>query len=781
MKCLLRLLFLSPQIIINIGVVLAGFTDQQPAAPQSNDISGTVNGCANAILENDDDGDGAIRRGEFLDFVNTLADLLCLPPRPSLDLELQSVFVSIACLCQEREGNEIDCCFGESAGLFVDGAESSTVVSTKRSEEDESYLQAACLLTQAVLGPEQCDPEMSNNNTSGVDLDGGAIVDPEPEPVAFPCTNEDCANNNSDEGYHFCGVDGNCHPYSCHNFYRFFDPALTGYSNEDGTYTTLSFECFGYTQGAMENAHGVTYGCDPQFPSTLASHDNVVKPFNRKCTADQGGDSIFECYEFILSETDTDFSFFLRESESSFPDCADGKTPKYYSLVSSTNHYEGFEGLQGNPIVAAGGDLDGDTIWQGQEGSTFFDRDIAMTAMYANVLLPRQPQSETNNQIQAGSLGNNPLREPSAQSDTSNIFDHGGPSNAGTDIDWTAFFETLRECGLDCATDKILAMVAAQYESDISATATTKQTGVINFTPTLSDTCSAIEDTIELMITLEFCTVASTPEGVQHDNTNDNTMNDTISIDSVTSSTSNATETLVHDIQFAVLLSNEQGLDVDVLKNPNHQRNLTMILETFLQKVVSRVNAATRAVAELDLGSNETGTFSLVEQRQPSSSSAVKESNFTLLPGSINIVRIQESSCIDEKEVLPKTTESLSSSACFHVLAECTVYRLPQNGTLAVISESSVQELFGNETKRSLNDGLLYDSREEIAPDWSFLVPDQSNIELPLVATMAPTTISTSVAPQTSATASSDSTRSSRPLGWLTVAFISLGLPLGTV
>ena len=776
MKWFLRLLFLLPQII-KMGVVLAGFGDQQPAASQPNDISGTVNGCANAILQNDDDGDGAIRRGEFLDFVNTLADLLCLPPRPSLDLELQSVFVSIACLCQEREGNEIDCCVGENVGLLVGGADSSTVVSPKRTEEDESYLRAACLLTQAVLGPEQCDPEMSNNNTSGVDFDGGAIVNP--EPVAIPCTNEDCANINIDRGYHFCGVDGNCHPYSCHNFYRFFDPALTGYSNADGTYTTLSFGCFGYTQGAMENAHGVTYGCDPKFPFTLASHNTVMKPFNRKCTADQGDGSIFECYEFISSETDTDFSFFLQESESSFPDCADGKTPKYYSLVSSSNHYEGLEGLQGNPIVAAGGDLDGDTIWHGQEGSTFFDRDVAMTAMYANVVLPRPPQSETNNQSMAGTLGNSPLQEPSAQSDTSNIFDHGGPSNVGTDIDSTAFFETLRECGLDCDADKILAMVAAQDESDISATATTKQAGAIDFTPTLSDTCSAIEETIELMITLEFCTVASTPEGVQHDNTNDNTMNDTITINSTTSSMSNNSETLMYDIQFAVLLSNDQGVDMDVLKNPHHQRNLTMILETFLQKVVFRVNAATAAVSELDLESNTTDTLSLVEQRQPSSHSASVESNFTLLPGSINIVRIQESGCIDEKEALPKTTESLSSSACFYVLAEFTVYLLPRNGTLTVISETSVQELFGNETRRSLNEGLLYDSREEVAPDWSFLVPEQSNIEQLLVATMAPTTSSTSEAPPTSSTSSSGSTRSSLPLGWLTVALISLGLFLG--
>ncbi|CAB9524406.1 expressed unknown protein [Seminavis robusta] len=136
----------------SIAPILAGFSDQLPPKPQPNDIPGTVNGCANAILEHDLDGDGAIRRNEYRQFVNNVADLLCIPPRPELDLELQTVFVSIACLCQELPGNDASCCFGENAGLFDGGA--SQVAG--RTAEQTSYLRAACLLTQAILGPEQC-------------------------------------------------------------------------------------------------------------------------------------------------------------------------------------------------------------------------------------------------------------------------------------------------------------------------------------------------------------------------------------------------------------------------------------------------------------------------------------------------------------------------------------------------------------------------------------------------------------------------------------------------
>ena len=162
-----RSLYLHAVLLLSTGIssVSAGFADQLPPPPQPNDISGTVNGCANAVLQHDDDGDGAIRRGEYLNFVNNVADLLCLPPRPILDLELQSVFVSIACLCQEREGNDISCCFGEDAGLFQEGA----LNLASRTEDEASYLRAACLLTQAVLGPEQCEtPVQTINPAAGV-------------------------------------------------------------------------------------------------------------------------------------------------------------------------------------------------------------------------------------------------------------------------------------------------------------------------------------------------------------------------------------------------------------------------------------------------------------------------------------------------------------------------------------------------------------------------------------------------------------------------------------
>jgi len=168
--------------LAGISSVRSGFEDQVPPLPQPNDVTGTVNGCVNAILDNDGNGDGAIRRGEYLEFVNNVADLLCLPPRPILDLELQTVFVSIACLCQEREGNDISCCFDENAGLFLEGAADPAT----RTQDESSYLRAACLLTQAVLGPEQCKLTVAT-----LDPGAGVISFPSVPVIAVPPSGDD--------------------------------------------------------------------------------------------------------------------------------------------------------------------------------------------------------------------------------------------------------------------------------------------------------------------------------------------------------------------------------------------------------------------------------------------------------------------------------------------------------------------------------------------------------------------------------------------------------------
>jgi len=233
-----------------------------------------------------------------------------------------------------------------------------------------------------------------------------------------------CSNCN-DPG-HFCGVDGRCHETSCQAYYEYADPKLTGYA--DG----VKFECYGYSDGDIENAHGVVFGCDPIFPLTLITPGKqVTEPFNRKCTAEREGGFLFECYEFQPSETATNFDFFKRKAESSFTDCEGGKRPKYWYIIASSNHYVGFEGLDGNPIVAGGADVDGDTLWSTNAGN-FFQRDLALYSMYVNVIGGPNPEPYAST-IQAGSIGdNNPLKNPKETHGGSGTNDSGDVSTRQT-------------------------------------------------------------------------------------------------------------------------------------------------------------------------------------------------------------------------------------------------------------------------------------------------------------------------------------------------------------
>ena len=163
----LPLLWLTAAVLLLRIPSHGGFVSAHPPPPQANDIFGTVYGCSSALIEMDDNQDGMIKKGEYLDFVNLLADFLCLPPRPIMDLEIQTVFFSIACLCQEREGFGMDCCFGNDAAIYTKGAADAVT----RTEDEDSYLRAACLLTQAILGPQQCALEPRTLSPGAVTVD----------------------------------------------------------------------------------------------------------------------------------------------------------------------------------------------------------------------------------------------------------------------------------------------------------------------------------------------------------------------------------------------------------------------------------------------------------------------------------------------------------------------------------------------------------------------------------------------------------------------------------
>jgi len=156
-----RIFFLILSLLVSFGnfVVVAEDVqvadDLSPPVPQPNDVYGTVYGCAQGLLNDDINGDGTVRMDEYLQFVNDIGALLCYSPKSELDFSLRTNFVSISCLCIEREGFGPNCCIESNAAIYTEGAADPA----DRTEDEDTYLRAACLLTEAMWGPSQCVPE----------------------------------------------------------------------------------------------------------------------------------------------------------------------------------------------------------------------------------------------------------------------------------------------------------------------------------------------------------------------------------------------------------------------------------------------------------------------------------------------------------------------------------------------------------------------------------------------------------------------------------------------
>jgi len=93
--------------------------------------------CTAAMMTSDANEDEFLSEDEYLNFANEIAASMCLPVLDSLNLNLQTTYLSIACNCD-------DCCVGDDfVGIALTGV-------------SDTYLREACLLTRVALGANQC-------------------------------------------------------------------------------------------------------------------------------------------------------------------------------------------------------------------------------------------------------------------------------------------------------------------------------------------------------------------------------------------------------------------------------------------------------------------------------------------------------------------------------------------------------------------------------------------------------------------------------------------------
>ncbi|KAL3909478.1 MAG: hypothetical protein SGARI_002577 [Bacillariaceae sp.] len=111
----------------------------------------------------------------------------------------------------------------------------------------------------------------------------------------------------------FCGVDGQCYPWSCENWLKM--GTWTRLGNNTST-EDVSLSCSSYNTGQQDNLHAVVFSCAGYGPGVDLPDGIHSQVFNRKCSADLEIQT-FQCYE--LAEF-TDFAFFVSQAEASPPE-----------------------------------------------------------------------------------------------------------------------------------------------------------------------------------------------------------------------------------------------------------------------------------------------------------------------------------------------------------------------------------------------------------------------------------------------------------------------------
>lgn len=167
----------------------------------------------------------------------------------------------------------------------------------------------------------------------------------------------------------FCGVDGQCHIYSCEDWYEFGPRNFTGFDSA----SPLVCQDIGITQ--PDDFYDVVYYHSVSFRCRSVTPNGIRMGFNNKCSV-AGTNSAFTCYGLA---TNTDFQPFLDEAAESQLNCTDVEYddtsyPKFdYSVV--TQKQNSGQGLIGEGLI----------IFQmGHNSTSEFNETLALRgAMYA--------------------------------------------------------------------------------------------------------------------------------------------------------------------------------------------------------------------------------------------------------------------------------------------------------------------------------------------------------------------------------------------------------------
>lgn len=167
----------------------------------------------------------------------------------------------------------------------------------------------------------------------------------------------------------FCGLDDQCHVYSCQEWYEFGPRNFTGY--DIASSTPLTCQDIPITEPKKLVLYGNAYNPSVSFRCASLTPPPITMGFTRRCTMSEP-DTDFICYELA---TDTDFQPFLDEVSASGLNCTDDVYdetgyPKFSYRVM-------YESLIWQPWMAV--------IAQGHNSTSEFNETLALNGtMYAS-------------------------------------------------------------------------------------------------------------------------------------------------------------------------------------------------------------------------------------------------------------------------------------------------------------------------------------------------------------------------------------------------------------
>lgn len=115
-------------------------------------------GCFKDMIAADANGDGVIKRNEYLFFIQQYGIRIC-HNTDTLTLEQNAAFNTIACGCNSIEGGAADCCLGSNAQIKTHA--DAVIDPTLRTPEILFDMIRTCRITDSVIyEPRGCDPQV---------------------------------------------------------------------------------------------------------------------------------------------------------------------------------------------------------------------------------------------------------------------------------------------------------------------------------------------------------------------------------------------------------------------------------------------------------------------------------------------------------------------------------------------------------------------------------------------------------------------------------------------